>query len=179
MGGTDGSSGTYQRTSYHGWPTQIVTRHESGWHGWTPIPPPEVSYEWRRMGILVNVLIGAIIVFSMAYTTESWLRSQFRFQFSLSSLCVLLFVLATTLTTIRYAGQFFGVSLESILALSSPEFLVALGIELPWYFQIAVAGGLLCASYTAVSLAFALIRSIWNRVPLTKHVGKDATHSPQ
>lgn len=178
MGGADGSSGAYHRTSYHGWPTQIVTRHESGWDGWTPSPPPEVSYEWRLTGILVNVLVGVVIVFSMAYTAESWLRSQFKFQFALSSLCVLLFALAATLAIIKFRGPFFGVSLNSILGLQASSHWVALGVELPWYFQFAVAGGLLCTSYTAVSLFVLLIRSMPRSAPLTKHVGKDAPHSP-
>ncbi len=136
----------------HGWPAKLVTRSESG--GLAAAPSErEVKYKWKSRGILVNTLVGGLLVFSVAFTTEKWLRSESKFRWGLASTLLLFGVFAATLATAMHHGYFFGLSLHSRLGLKASVLRVRVENELPWYFQFFVVLGLACTFYAAVSVS--------------------------
>jgi len=86
----------------HGWPIRFVKRDVGGdFSGRWPIDKAEVL-EFRYLPLMMDILIALVILLATSVTTESYLRRQPRWQFSIQSIMLFTVFVALLMMNIKY-----------------------------------------------------------------------------
>ena len=85
-----------------GWPQTHLNDIESGILGPRPgDPEPTHEYQWKPIGLTVNLSVCVIFLAATAYVCEAWLRRRKRWQFSLRQFLIATAMVRVLLGTVR------------------------------------------------------------------------------